>query len=585
MTTVAGEIGGALVVETASYRLELAADGMTADLSSPAGAPLASLRLVAALDTTRAADETLWVAPPRPRVGEPGVFEVERGSTVWERAATTLVCRDEAIELHASVSGRGDLADVRLLAGRSLVPGRPLGLLPSGSSFRTLFSPSPSDPGHVLLGAGEPAVIGVVGDSQPGRGHWFFTPAPLCFCLAAADVHEPTDPVPDGWLTIGLAAPVSELTFTQLAYEPFDRAFALRLEYEGHTRVEAGFTAPVLVLTPGMPNPYEGLRRHREDLAARGATPPARDRERPDWWSEPIFCGWGAQRHAAIATGASAAEFSTQERYDAFLAQLETEGVVPGTVVIDDKWQETYGACEPDTAKWPDLRGWIAERHVRGQRVLLWWKAWDPEGLPAELCMQNAAGAPVAVDPTNPEACRRLREVVGSMLAPDGLGADGLKVDFTGASPTGRALTTHGRGWGIQLLHELLAVVYRAAKEAKPDALVVTHAPHPSFADIGDMVRLNDMLRLDDMGPVPDVVPQMRHRAAIVQAACPDLLVDTDDWCAPDLETWRRYLDLKPGLGVPALYYATHLDASGEALTAADYEAIRLAWARWQASR
>ena len=99
------------------------------------------------------------------------------------------------------------------------------------------------------------------------------------------------------------------------------------------------------------------------------------------------------------------------------------------------------------------------------------------------------------------------------------------------------------------------------------------------------MVRLNDMLRLADVGSVPDVVGQMRHRAAIVRAACPELLVDTDDWCAPDLETWRRYLELKPELGVPALYYATHLDRSGEALTAADYGAIRTSWARWRTNR
>ena len=53
----------------------------------------------------------------------------------------------------------------------------------------------------------------------------------------------------------------------------------------------------------------------------------------------------------------------------------------PGTVVIDDKWQSAYGTNEPDTGKWPDLKAWIAGRHARGQRVLLWWKAWDPEGL------------------------------------------------------------------------------------------------------------------------------------------------------------------------------------------------------------
>ena len=67
------------------------------------------------------------------------------------------------------------------------------------------------------------------------------------------------------------------------------------------------------------------------------------------------------------------------------------------------------------------------------------------------------------------------------MLAPDGLDADGLKVDFTARTPSGRALSHHeGGAWGIALLHELLSIVYAAAKEAKPDALVITHTPHPA---------------------------------------------------------------------------------------------------------
>ena len=127
-------------------------------------------------------------------------------------------------------------------------------------------------------------------------------------------------------------------------------------------------------------------------------------------------------------------------------------------------------------------------------------------------------------------------------------------------------------------MHELLRVVYAAVKEAKPDALVITHTPHPSFVDVTDMIRLNDMLRLDDPGPLPPVVPQMRHRAAIVRAACPELLIDTDDWAVPSKREWRAYLDEKPRLGVPSLYYATELDVSGEPLDADDYRALRTAW-------
>ena len=44
--------------------------------------------------------------------------------------------------------------------------------------------------------------------------------------------------------------------------------------------------------------------------------------------------------------------------------------------------------------------------------------------------------------------------------------------------------------------------------------------------------------------PVPE---QIRFRAAIAHAACPELPIDTDDWPAPDLATWRENLALKPG--------------------------------------
>jgi hypothetical protein len=169
------------------------------------------------------------------------------------------------------------------------------------------------------------------------------------------------------------------------------------------------------------------------------------------------------------------------------------------------------------------------------------------------------------------------------MLGPDGLDADGLKIDFTARTPSGRALAAAGPGWGISLLHRLLSLVYVAAKHAKADALVITHTPHPAFVDVTDMVRLNDMLRLDDPGPLPPVVPQMRYRAAVAAAACPDLLVDTDDWCVSDKATWREFLDAKPGLGVPSLYYATHLDLTGEALDEDDYAAIRRVWEEWAA--
>jgi hypothetical protein len=212
--------------------------------------------------------------------------------------------------------------------------------------------------------------------------------------------------------------------------------------------------------------------------------------------------------------------------------------------------------------------------------VLLWWKAWDPEGLPPDLCVRNPDGAPVAIDPGNPAAREALRQAVVGMVAAGDLDADGLKIDFTARTPSGFALSAAGPAWGIALLHDLLAVVHEAAKQAKPDALLVTHTPHPGFVDVTDMIRLNDIVHGEER-----VVEQMRHRAEVVRSACPELLVDTDDWPVPSLAEWREYLGAKADLGVPALYYSHGIDATGEGFAPADYEAVRQAWSTWRSRR
>ena len=559
------------VVEKPAYMLEVSADGLRATIRPAGGEPWLTLRPHAAFDTTAARDETLAVSAPQLVDGR---IVVERRSSVWERAAVSIGCTDTQVELRASVSGRGELTDVSLLALRALLPDRPTGLLPSGYAIpgvAKLFCPNPAHATGVRP-VFEPAVIGVTGDGEPGRHHWFFTPSPLY--LAWSDEEEAE------WLDVGLAAPAAELTFVELAYVPRDGGFHLELAYEGHTSVDGDFEAPTLVFTPRVPDPYTGLRRHRDDLVVREAAPPVAERERPRWWADPIFCGWGAQVHLHETVGGAPMDHATQANYDRFLDVLAGEGLRPGTVVLDDKWQTAYGTNEPDARKWPDLKGWIERRHEEGRHVLLWWKAWDPEGLPAELCVRTPDGVQIAVDPTNPAARDEVARQVGAMLAPDGLDADGLKVDFTARTPSGRALTTNGEAWGIALLHQLLEVVYRAAKAAKPEALVITQAPHPAFADVADMIRLNDMI-----GGHASVVPQMRFRAELARAAVPELLIDTDDWRIPSREAWREYLAVKHELGVPSLYYATHVDLTGEALEPQDYLALRAAWERWEAVR
>src|SRR5690606_17297622 len=141
---------------------------------------------------------------------------------------------------------------------------------------------------------------------------------------------------------------------------------------------------------------------------------------------------------------------------------------------------------------------------------------------------RNGAGTRVAADPTNPAYERRLRAAVRWMLGAEGYDADGFKLDFTARIPSGPGLALHGDAWGLELMRLYLSILHSEAKATKPDALMMTHTPHPYLADLVDMIRLNDI------NEGSDVNAAMRHRARVAGIACPDALIDTDNWPIPD---------------------------------------------------
>jgi hypothetical protein len=105
-----------MIVERESYRLELAPDGRRAVLTRPDGAHWLTLSLLASLDHVDARDETVsWETR-----ADGSTIDLERRSTAWERAGVTLACGEGSLEVRAWVEGRGRLADVHLLGGRSV---------------------------------------------------------------------------------------------------------------------------------------------------------------------------------------------------------------------------------------------------------------------------------------------------------------------------------------------------------------------------------------------------------------------------------------------------------------------------------
>jgi len=606
-----------------AYELHVWDDRPAAVLRSPDGRVWSELSLLASAGALGGRDEAYAIAAPRiERAGGAADDGPERGvgvgvvrvlleatSPVWARRTTVLECGPDELRLHVELEGEGLLDELVLLGGDAIGPTGATGAFRSSIRFPVVFVPTPTEPVQVVRDASASARIGVVGDADPGRLHGIFSPPPLCFALGR-DVEATATGMPDGdWLGLSVADDVGRLGITGVSYDPLDGGFRLRLDYEGRTAVSGAWRSPDIVLRPAG-SPAAAIADHRDDLVARGwaSAGPRPAEHRADWHAEPIFCGWGAQCARAVRLALAglgeltvpegfllppgaeaAAEFSRQDLYDGWLERLAEHGVDPGTIVVDDRWQAEYGTNTVDTEKWPDLAGWIRGQHARGRRVLLWLKAWDPGGLNPALCIRDRAGAPVAADPGSDAYLELLAARVHELLSPDGLDADGFKVDFTQRAPSGRTLVpADGSGadgggvWGIAALHRMLGTIHDAAKRAKPDALVVTHAVHPSFGDVADMIRLNDVLRFDTAGDRVPVEEQLAFRHAVAHAALPDHPVDTDQWPMPDRGGWLAYARAQGRLGVPALYYVDSIDNSNEPVEDADLDEIADLWAGYR---
>jgi hypothetical protein len=573
------------------YALQFAGDRPYVYLDDSQGDRIATLFVLSSIHPIDGRDETLstgeWTVEQRE--GET-IFSLQAHSSIWDRKTYRFICRSDRFSYDVTVEGEGRLAEACYFGGYSSAWNRfGSGFFPSGHSFARIFNPEPNAENVAYVAATGGAVIDLTGAPLPGKRHWFFTPAPFCYALDTGH----------GWVGMGVECAPGDNRFTEFRYHG-DQGFHLSLAYEGHTRVRGTYRLPAIGWTFG--ESWEDvLRQHVNTLRDAGhAQLPHVDPA--DWWYRPIFCGWGAQCEMAarqqgyggtdlidpqpdafLATMRRAADYARQDVYDGFLRSLEEHGLDPGTITIDDKWQSSYGDNHADPEKWSDLRGFIDAQHAKGRHVLLWLKAWDREGVPAEECITNAAGVPLTVDPTNPAYEARLRAAVRSMLAPDGYNADGFKIDFSHRIPTGPSMRLHGDMWGLELMRQLLWIVHDEAHRTKGDALVITHTPHPYLADVLDMVRLNDMIDLsplDGEEMIRSIEPVLRHRARVAAIACPEAPIDTDNWPVWSKSFWREYLRLQPQFGVPSLYFATRIDLTQEVLDDNDYRLVRETWER-----
>ncbi|GAA2612705.1 hypothetical protein SMC26_14565 [Actinomadura fulvescens] len=468
----------------------------------------------------------------------------------------------------------------------------------SPAAFRTVFCPEPTCFAKQYFRPHEYAVVSVTTDMGHHGGHFIVNPGLTCFAVAADEGRE--------WLAMGVHAAPGEHLFTDYEYVGGEE-FGLTLKCWGARTVDGSLHLPSIVLVPGR-TLDAALRGYVGVLRRSGAAPSVR-REQAAWWDAPILSGWGHQCYKAdLFRIRSPRErrkdnatymMCTQASYLDFLERIDARGVPWGTVIIDIRWFMAGGLKDVDIGRWPDLRGFVDGLHARGKRVLLWWGAWDPEGVPAEQCVRyeppvdglrnepgrlEKFGMPVpgqklAIDITLPAVRDRIRAQVRRLLGagPDCYDADGFKIDYVSATPAIYGLAFpegSGRLLGVEALKNLHALLYETAKEVKPDALISGQSPHPYFAGVQDMIRFGDTYTRN-----PDsVLAEMTFRAEMFRAADDGWLLDTGCWPMPSRRAFREYVPEQPRLGVPGLYYATHLDTTGEALDESDFALVRASW-------
>jgi hypothetical protein len=412
-----------------------------------------------------------------------------------------------------------------------------------------------------------------------------------------------------GWGGVGLEVLPGDYNFLSFDHLGGD-SFHLELTYEGHTRVGSDFSTPSLrfFLKPQKQEKL-ALQHYVDHLVERGLISQAKS-EVPSWWREPIFCGWGQQRkdfrkdHDGHENGnwVNAGDYATEIFYRRYLDILQRNGVNPGIVIVDCFWALYASQAKPHPLKWTNMRAFIDEQHASGRKVLLWLTPILTEGLPKEACM-SLEEQHVASDPTSPVWRDFFGAEVRKMISsePQGLNADGFKIDFTQNIPAERGvfrnwlndrwgiirmddekcfaplgvgrkepIQTASSAWGVELIKKYLQVIRTNMKAVKADSLLITHTANPYFAEDVDMLRLNDM-----DGTSPDVLGIMSHRAAIAKICNPNWLIDTDNDLMINKQMWREYIKLQMVLGNPDTYYATGIAQSGEEFDDDDYELLR----------
>ena len=509
-------------------------------------------------------------------------------SVLWREKRTFLICREDSLELYFEVEGNNTVEDVRFC--RACTNGVEYGF---AGECDEVVNTAPNFYGKIFYHPVDSFSISNGDDLSGAVGGQAL--ASCCPCVALRDRTERR------YLVAGAAALPGENTWDDFRWNPKalmpatlyggdqSKGGGFALEYFGKKEVSGIWRTPSLILTfCGCFD--EILPAYLEQCYRRGALQKPHRRRIQNWWRSPIYCTWHDQCAASMMDRSNyincnrppAREFCTEELVEEWLGALIDHDCKPGILILDDKWQLNLNDADPDTEKFPDMRGWIERCHQRGIRVFLWTAAWNNDNIPADEAVTRD-GKVVCGDITNPKYEARFREMIRRYFSdgPDGLNADGVKMDGLLGLPVGPGLKNHDDLWGLELQKRFLDVLYDEAKKTKHEACVSTFVANPYLADTSDMVRLADMYH-SRLSPLR----AMKHRAEVYGVTMPHTLIDTDgqfEFCVKEHPTELLAEQMK--LGIPTVYngklvrqYRFFMPVRYGELSEADYELISRAF-------
>jgi hypothetical protein len=216
----------------------------------------------------------------------------------------------------------------------------------------------------------------------------------------------------------------------------------------------------------------------------------------------PAFDTWGEETAAD----------KTQSKFDEALLVstyegLKASGMRPGTFIIDQKWEGSYGLLQHAEDRFPHFDQFLERLRKDGYRLGMWAafiRCDDPAavGLKVDHMLRNVDGKPITkqeknrdyylYDFTQPEVERVLRERVKTFVSR--YKPDLVKFDFGYELPSLSYGAPKNMEWaGERLLMKGVALIVDAIHEINPDVVVMYYSLSPLFINHFDLHSPDDL--------------------------------------------------------------------------------------------